>query len=119
MRELFSTDLNVERLIIGLELYAGKKINPENTLIIFDEIQEVPQALMSLKYFNENAPQYQVICAGSMLGVALHHGTSFPVGKVEFLDLYLLSFTEFIKQSVEDPVLTPRVGRGSECLGGV
>jgi len=67
-----------------------------NTLIVFDEIQEVPQALTSLKYFNENSPEFQIICAGSLLGVALHQGTSFPVGKVEFLDLYPLSFTEFI-----------------------
>ena len=96
MQELFSADLNVERLVMGLELYVGHKINPENTLIIFDEVQEVPNALTSLKYFNENAPHYQIICAGSLLGVALHHGTSFPVGKVEFLDLYPLSFTEFM-----------------------
>jgi len=96
MQELFSTDLNVERLVTGLELYAGHKINPVNTLIIFDEVQEVPKALTSLKYFNENAPQYQIVCAGSLLGVALHPGTSFPVGKVEFLDLYPLSFREFM-----------------------
>jgi hypothetical protein len=96
MKDLFSTDLDVARLIQGIELYAGHKIDPESTLIIFDEIQEVPQALNSLKYFYENAPQCQIICAGSLLGVALHHGTSFPVGKVEFLDLYPLSFTEFI-----------------------
>ena len=97
MKELFSTDLRIERIITGLELYVGHKIDAENTLIIFDEVQEVPQALTSLKYFNELAPQYQIICAGSMLGVALHRGTSFPVGKVEFLDLYPLSFTEFMR----------------------
>ena len=97
MQELFSQDLNVERIITGLELYSGKKINPAEMLIIFDEVQEVPKALTSLKYFNENAPQYQIICAGSMLGVALHHGTSFPVGKVEFMDLFPLSFTEFMQ----------------------
>jgi predicted AAA+ superfamily ATPase len=97
MKELFSADLDVSRLITGIELYAGHKINPKNTLIIFDEVQEVPPALTSLKYFNENAPQYQIICAGSLLGVALHSGTSFPVGKVEFLDLYPLSFAEFMR----------------------
>jgi predicted AAA+ superfamily ATPase len=96
MGELFATDLDVARLIMGIELYAGQKINPDKTLIILDEVQEVPAALASLKYFNENAPQYQIACAGSLLGVALHEGTSFPVGKVEFLDLYPLSFTEFI-----------------------
>ena len=96
MKNLFSPDLNIDRILTGLELYAGHKINPANTLLIFDEIQEAPQALTSLKYFNENAPQYQIICAGSLLGIALHPGTSFPVGKVEFLDLYPLSFTEFM-----------------------
>ncbi len=97
IRELFSTDMRIERIITGLELYIGHKIDTENTLLIFDEIQEVPKALTSLKYFNENAPQYQIICAGSLLGVALHQGTSFPVGKVEFMDLYPLSFTEFMQ----------------------
>ena len=97
MKELFSVDLDTTRLITGIELYAGHKIDPANTLIIFDEVQEVPAALTSLKYFNENAPEYQILCAGSMLGVALHPGTSFPVGKVTFLDLYPLSFTEFMQ----------------------
>ena len=97
MKELFSAGLDVTRLITGIELYAGNKIDPANTLIIFDEVQEVPAALTSLKYFNENAPEYQIVCAGSLLGVALHQGTSFPVGKVEFLDLHPLSFTEFMQ----------------------
>lgn len=96
MQDLFEGDLDVERIITGLELYIGHKIDANKMLLIFDEIQEVPKALTSLKYFNENAPQYQIVCAGSLLGVALHKGTSFPVGKVEFLDLYPLSFTEFM-----------------------
>lgn len=96
MAELFRTDLNIDRLMMGLELYIGKKIDAEDTLIIFDEVQEVPRALASLKYFYEDAPQYHVICAGSLLGVALHKGTSFPVGKVDFLQLYPLSFTEYL-----------------------
>ncbi len=96
MKELFSLDMRIERIITGLELYVGHKIEPKNTLLVFDEIQEVPQALAALKYFNENAPEYQIVCAGSLLGVALHSGTSFPVGKVEFLDLYPLSFNEFM-----------------------
>ncbi len=96
MKALFEGGLEVERLITGLELYAGHKIDPDNTLLIFDEVQEAPKALSSLKYFNEDAPQYQIVCAGSLLGVALHQGTSFPVGKVEFLDLYPLSFFEFM-----------------------
>lgn len=96
MKSLFGGSLEVARLITGLELYAGHKIDPDNTLLIFDEVQEVPKALTSLKYFNEDAPQYHIVCAGSLLGVALHQGTSFPVGKVEFLDLYPLSFFEFM-----------------------
>lgn len=79
-----------------LELYIGRKIESENTLLIFDEVQEVPKALSSLKYFYENAPQYHIICAGSLLGIALHGGTSFPVGKVNFLKLYPLCFKEFL-----------------------
>ena len=96
MTELFASDLNIDRLILGIELYTGQQINPENTLLLFDEIQEVPRALSSLKYFCEDAPQYHIICAGSLLGIALHEGTSFPVGKVDFLSLFPLSFQEFL-----------------------
>lgn len=96
MQALFEEGLDVERLLLGLELYAGHKIDAATTLLIFDEVQEVPAALSSLKYFNENAPQYDILCAGSLLGVALHEGTSFPVGKVEFLDLGPMSFKEFL-----------------------
>lgn len=96
MADFFAADLDTDRLVLGLELYAGRKINPDNTLLIFDEVQEVPRALASLKYFYENAPQYHIVCAGSLLGIALHQGTSFPVGKVDFLKLYPLSFSEFL-----------------------
>lgn len=96
MADLFSIDLDPSRLIRGLEIYAGKKINCGDTLIIFDEVQEVPKALSSLKYFYEESPQYHIVCAGSLLGIALHDGTSFPVGKVDFLKLYPLSFREFL-----------------------
>ncbi|MCD8326003.1 MAG: ATP-binding protein [Lachnospiraceae bacterium] len=96
MAELFASDLDTDRLIMGLELYADCKIEPDYTLLIFDEVQEVPRALTSLKYFYENAPEYHIVCAGSLLGIALHEGTSFPVGKVDFLKLYPLSFREFL-----------------------
>jgi hypothetical protein len=86
------------------------QINPENTLIIFDEIQECECALTSLKYFYENAPQFHIIAAGSLLGVSLHQQTSFPVGKVDFMDLYPLSFREFLlalnKTSLYDLLLS-------------
>lgn len=96
MSDLFAADLDTERLIRGIELFSGKKIDPQQTLLIFDEVQEVPRALASLKYFYEDAPQYHIVCAGSLLGIALHEGTSFPVGKVDFLKLYPLSFREFL-----------------------
>ena len=96
MAELFASDLDTKRLVLGLELYAGRKIDPENALLIFDEVQEVPRALAALKYFCEDAPQYHIVCAGSLLGIALHRGTSFPVGKVDFLKLYPLSFPVFL-----------------------
>lgn len=93
---IFGGTLSPSRIIEQLSVYAGQIINPEDTLIIFDEVQEMPRALTSLKYFAEEAPEYAICCAGSLLGVALHEGTSFPVGKVEFMDLYPLSFREFL-----------------------
>ena len=96
MESLFNGNLDIERIITALKIETGVKIGAQNTLIIFDEVQEVPRALASLKYFCENAPEYHIIAAGSLLGVALHPGTSFPVGKVEFLDLYPLNFLEFL-----------------------
>ena len=94
-RQIFEPDLDTKRILRELSLLKGKQILP-NMLVIFDEIQEMPKALLSLKYFYENAPEYHIICAGSLLGIALHQGTNFPVGKVEFLKLYPLSFAEFL-----------------------
>ena len=95
-REIFNIDYDTERLIMDIGLVTKTRINPENTLIILDEIQECPRALTSLKYFQENDPQYDIIVAGSLLGVACHEGTGFPVGKVSFMNLYPLSFEEFL-----------------------
>ncbi len=96
MNKLFNEDFDLNRIIQGLKIESGVNIEPENTLIIFDEIQETPQALKALKYFSENAREYHIVAAGSLLGVAMHSGTSFPVGKVDFLDLAPLSFFEFL-----------------------
>ncbi|MBE5941676.1 MAG: ATP-binding protein [Lachnospiraceae bacterium] len=96
MEEVFRDAFDIKRIVAALEIEAGHKIEPESTLIIFDEIQEIPRALKSLKYFCENAPEYHIVAAGSLLGVALHEGTSFPVGKVDFCDLYPLDFEEFL-----------------------
>lgn len=105
MKHLFEEDFNLENIILGLQIESGVKIEPENTLIILDEIQETPKALKALKYFCENANQYHIISAGSLLGVAIHEGTSFPVGKVDFMDLMPLSFFEFLKAINENDVL--------------
>ena len=96
-KSLFIQDLDIKRIIQGLEIAYETKISPENTLIILDEIQEVPQALSSLKYFYEQLPQYHIITAGSLLGISLHGAISFPVGKVDFMSLYPLTFFEFLK----------------------
>ncbi len=93
---VFENEFDIPRIITAIEIETGLKIKPETTLIIFDEIQESERALTSLKYFHENAPQYHIICAGSLLGVALHKNRSFPVGKVAFLDLHPLNFSEFL-----------------------
>lgn len=97
MKNLFNLDYDIERIIRGLEVATDIKIKKQTTLIILDEIQEVPKALSALKYFYENDPEYHIVVAGSLLGVALHEGTSFPVGKVDFMDLYPLSFIEFLE----------------------
>lgn len=96
VRNMFTGDFDTTRIIRGLQIIAGKPIDPNHTLIIIDEIQEAPGALTSLKYFQENAPEYHIIAAGSLLGITLNRSGSFPVGKVEFLDLFPLSFVEFL-----------------------
>lgn len=95
LENLFLNTKDPKRIIEQLSLVIGKKISPESTLIIFDEIQECPNALNSLKYFCEEAPSYHVVCAGSLLGIRLSK-TSFPVGKVDFLNLYPMTFSEFL-----------------------
>lgn len=102
MADLFAGSINPDRLIPALALESGVPISPDDTLIILDEVQEVPRALTSLKYFNENAPEYAVIATGSSLGIAIHPGTSFPVGKVEVQRLYPLSFAEFLRAKGEE-----------------
>lgn len=97
LKTLFLNDFDIPRILLAIQVATGVKVEPEKTLIIFDEIQEAERALTSLKYFRENAPEYAIVAAGSLLGIALHQNTSFPVGKVEFLDLYPLSFSEFLE----------------------
>jgi len=105
LHSLFNDDFSINRIIVALQAESGLTINAENTLIIFDEIQAVPEAITALKYFCEEAPEYHIITAGSLLGVAVHTHTSFPVGKVEFMDLYPLSFLEFLDANGESTLV--------------
>ena len=105
MDKLFEDDFDLDKIIQGLKIESNVNIEPENTLIILDEIQETPKALKALKYFYENANQYHIVSAVSLLGVAIHEGTSFPVGKVDFLDLAPLSFFEFLEALGEENLL--------------
>lgn len=95
-RQFFQTTKDINRILQNLILISGYKIVPEKTLIIFDEVQDVPEVINSLKYFYENTPEYHIACAGSLLGIALAKPSSFPVGKVDFLNIYPMSFSEFL-----------------------
>lgn len=96
MNDVFAMDFDIERILMNLNIESGVTITPNDTLIILDEIQNAPKALESLKYFCEEANEYHVMAAGSLLGVAVHEDVSFPVGKVDMLDLYHFSFREFL-----------------------
>ena len=96
MTEVFDQDYDIERILMAINIETHAKIIPEETLIIFDEIQESPRAIASLKYFYEKAPEYTIVAAGSLLGVAIHKGVSFPVGKVDTIQLNPMSFREFL-----------------------
>lgn len=102
LKTLFEMDYDTKRILFELGLIRGKTIQPETTLILFDEIQECGRAITSLKYFCENAPEYPIISAGSLLGVALNRQPSFPVGKVDFLTLYPMNFLEFLMANGEE-----------------
>lgn len=102
LRDIFSPDLDVKRLITAFELYSGIKISADDTLVILDEIQTAPKGITSLKYFYEDAPEYHIVAAGSLLGLNLHPDESFPVGKVSFLELQPMSFYEFLLAAGED-----------------
>lgn len=105
MKDVFENDYDIERILMAVNIASGTKIIPGETLIIFDEIQENSKAIASLKYFYENTPEYAVIAAGSLLGVATHNGVSFPVGKVDTLELNPLSFKEFLGAVGEEGML--------------
>lgn len=110
MDDVFQTDFDIKRILMNLNIESGVTITPGDTLIILDEIQDSPKVLESLKYFCEEAPQYHVVAAGLLLGVTIHEGVSYPVGKVDLLDLYPLNFREFLyamdEQSLADALAT-------------
>ena len=126
-RSYFEPDFDIARIIASLSLQLDMDIKPDRTLIILDEIQTCPKALTALKYFSENAPEYAVAAAGSLLGLLAHEGTGFPVGKVTTLELYPLSFREFLSatgnqrfaelvHSGDAALLNPFGGRLAELL---
>jgi uncharacterized protein len=105
LQTIFTNDFDIERILTVLQIHAQTTISAEDTLIIFDEIQSTERGITSLKYFCEKAPQYHVIAAGSLLGMGLHSQISFPVGKVDFLDLRPLSFSEFLLSQNEQALV--------------
>lgn len=102
VRQLFSQDFNVERILRGLRAITSVDITPGDTLIILDEVQDVPEILESLKYFQEEAPEYHISVAGSLLGISLHSGISFPVGKINVINIFPLNFEEFLMAKGEN-----------------
>lgn len=116
LKNLFTIDFNIERIITIIEIETNQKINAENTLLIFDEIQEVEQGLTALKYFYEQAPQYYIVSAGSLLGISLQKEHSFPVGKVDFMRLYPMSFKEFLDNNNEVLLFEQLKGKNWEVL---
>lgn len=96
VEQVFNQDFNVERILLSLSAIIHVDITPGDTLIILDEVQEIPEAIETLKYFCENAPEYHIAVAGSLLGISLHHNVSYPVGKVNEIDMYPMSYGEFL-----------------------
>ncbi|HPS84201.1 MAG TPA: AAA family ATPase, partial [Bacteroidales bacterium] len=102
LKPLFLANINIDNIISAIQIETSTPVLPNETLIILDEIQAIPEALTALKYFNEDAPQYHIIAAGSLLGVSLHSSISFPVGNVEFCDLMPLNYIEFLDAMGDD-----------------
>lgn len=123
IKDLFAEDYNMERIIMTISAATGQTITPRKTLIILDEIQETRRGLASLKYFQEDAPEYHVAVAGSYLGIQLHEGESFPVGKVDTLTMYPMDFAEYLMAKGEHRLLkmlesldwSAIAGLGSRC----
>jgi predicted AAA+ superfamily ATPase len=117
MRHLFSSGFGVPELIEGLQTEAGQRITPNETLLIFDEVQEVPGALASLRLFCDEAPEYPILAGSSLLGAALRKGASLPIGKVDFLALYPMCFFEFLEATGQEGLVALLRGGDWEKIG--
>ncbi|NTU88981.1 MAG: AAA family ATPase [Actinobacteria bacterium] len=115
MKQQFEADYDIKRILLMIQAESGERIEPGETLVVLDEIQECPKALTSLKYFCENTPEQAVAVAGSLLGITVHEGTGYPVGKVSTLDLHPLSFREFL-DATENVELRELIDSGDEVL---
>ncbi len=116
LKELFVADFNIERIIASIEIEANQKIIASKTLLLFDEVQEAEKGLTALKYFYEQAPEYYIIAAGSLLGISMQKKNSFPVGKVDFIKLYPLSFREFLLNLGEEKLYAQLAANNLEVL---
>ncbi|MCX8489889.1 MAG: AAA family ATPase [Cyclobacteriaceae bacterium] len=116
LKELFIADFNIERIIASIEIEANQKIIASKTLLLFDEVQEAEKGLTALKYFYEQAPEYYIIAAGSLLGISMQKKNSFPVGKVDFMKLYPLSFREFLLNLGEEKLYAQLAANNLEVL---
>ncbi len=116
LKNLFAADFNIQRIISVIEIETNQTINAKDTLLIFDEIQEAEKGLTALKYFFEQNPEYYIVAAGSLLGVSIQKNNSFPVGKVDFLKLYPLSFLEFLENNNEQKIAEQLKNKNWEVL---
>lgn len=116
LKNLFVADFNIKRILTVIEIESGKKINAETSLLIFDEVQEAEKGLTALKYFYEQAPEYFIVAAGSLLGVSLQKNNSFPVGKVDFLQLFPLSFMEFLANTGDEMLANELANKNWEVV---
>lgn len=111
IRQIFTQDFDVDRILRALRALSGVDITPGDTLIVLDEVQDVPEVLEALKYFCEEAPEYHIAVAGSLLGISLHHGVSYPVGKVNEIYIYPMNFEEFVLAKGETEIFKLLVNR--------
>jgi predicted AAA+ superfamily ATPase len=116
LKNIFAADFNIQRIISVIEIETNQTINAEDTLLIFDEIQEAEKGLTALKYFFEQNPEYYIVAAGSLLGISIQKNNSFPVGKVDFLKLYPLSFLEFLENNNEQKIAEQLKNKNWEVL---